>query len=119
MEKDGQRYARVVDYKSGSKEFKLSDVYYGLNLQMLIYLFSIWKNGTGNLENTLPGGVLYLQARDYVISAQRNTPKEQIEKERMKKYKRFGFARPCLYFRYGKGYRGGVYPCKNKARRQL
>ncbi len=116
MEKDGQRYARVVDYKSGSKEFKLSDVYYGLNLQMLIYLFSIWKNGTGNLENTLPGGVLYLQARDYVISAQRNTPKEQIEKERMKKYKMNGLVLhdPACISGMEKDIEGVYIPVKTK-----
>ena len=73
MEKDGKKYVRVVDYKSGSKNFQLDDVYYGLNLQMLIYLFSIWKNGTGELANCLPAGVLYLPAKDHIITASRDT----------------------------------------------
>ncbi|NLA76296.1 MAG: hypothetical protein GX851_00435, partial [Clostridiales bacterium] len=47
MEKNGKKYLRVVDYKSGTKEFKLSDVLSGLNMQMLIYLAAIEENGGG------------------------------------------------------------------------
>lgn len=90
MEKDGKKYVRVVDYKSGSKNFQLDDVYYGLNLQMLIYLFSIWKNGTGELANCLPAGVLYLPAKDHIITASRDTSDEQIEKEHRKRYRMNG-----------------------------
>ena len=45
MEKPSGKYIRVVDYKTGSKDFKLSDVLYGLNMQMLLYLDTVWKNG--------------------------------------------------------------------------
>ncbi len=90
MEKEGRRYVRVVDYKSGSKNFKLDDVYYGLNLQMLIYLFSIWKNGKEDLADCLPAGVLYLPAKDQIITAARQTSDEQIARERQKKYKMSG-----------------------------
>ncbi len=90
MEKDGRKYVRVVDYKSGSKVFKLDDVYYGLNLQMLIYLFSIWKNGKGELADCLPAGVLYLPAKDHIITAARESTDEEIEREHQKKYKMNG-----------------------------
>ena len=60
MEKDGVCYLRVVDYKTGSKQFRLSDVYQGINMQMLLYLFTIWKNGTERYGELLPAGVLYL-----------------------------------------------------------
>ncbi|MGN1123530.1 MAG: PD-(D/E)XK nuclease family protein, partial [Eubacterium sp.] len=39
--RDNQKYVRVVDYKSGSKSFNLSDIMFGLNLQMFVYLFSL------------------------------------------------------------------------------
>ena len=81
MDKNGRRYVRVVDYKSGIKAFALSDVYYGLNMQMLMYLFSIWKNGRGELENCIPAGVLYMPARNPVVSGERNTPEADALKK--------------------------------------
>ena len=72
MDLDGARYIRVVDYKTGVKEFLLSDVMSGLNMQMLLYLMSIWKNGSGFYENIIPSGVLYFPARisPYAVSRQ-------------------------------------------------
>lgn len=53
---DGKEYIRVIDYKSGAgKQFQLSDIYHGLNLQMLLYLFSQW-----NVQTVVPAGALYL-----------------------------------------------------------
>ena len=46
MRRDGEIYLRVVDYKTGSKEFSLSDVKEGLNLQLLIYIFSLTQKDT-------------------------------------------------------------------------
>ena len=40
LKKDGEVYVRVVDYKTGAKEFSVSDAKEGLNLQLLIYLFT-------------------------------------------------------------------------------
>lgn len=63
LELDGKRYIRVVDYKTGKKEFSLCDVLAGLNMQMLLYLISIWRNGEGEYKDIIPSGVLYLPAR--------------------------------------------------------
>ncbi len=56
-------FIRVIDYKTGGKDFKLGEVFEGLNMQMLIYLFAIWQNGGERYENVLPAGILYFQAK--------------------------------------------------------
>ncbi|MDR1563493.1 MAG: PD-(D/E)XK nuclease family protein [Oscillospiraceae bacterium] len=63
MERNGISYIRIVDYKTGSKEFKLDEVLYGLNLQMLIYLTAIWQNGGEKYGKVRPAGVLYLNTK--------------------------------------------------------
>ncbi|MBR6825632.1 MAG: PD-(D/E)XK nuclease family protein, partial [Oscillospiraceae bacterium] len=44
--KQGNRtYYRVIDYKTGHTSFNYTNVYYGLGMQMLIYLFAIKEYG--------------------------------------------------------------------------
>ena len=58
---NGERYVRVVDYKSGNKSFNYSDILHGLNLQMFIYLFSLCNDKNAELTG-IPAGVLYMHA---------------------------------------------------------
>lgn len=79
MEKNGNCYIRVVDYKTGVKKFSLSDVLGGLGMQMLLYLVSIWRNGSERYgENIVPAGVLYLPARLEAFAVDRNDSKEAV-----------------------------------------
>ena len=56
---DDSVFVNIVDYKtSKSKEFNLSDVLEGINLQMVIYLMAICEGGFKG-EKPLPAGVLY------------------------------------------------------------
>lgn len=59
LKKGDDAYVRVVDYKTGSKEFRLAEVMDGINVQMLIYLMSIWANGGQRYGRVTPAGVLY------------------------------------------------------------
>ena len=58
---DNEKYIRIIDYKSKSesKGFSLTEAYYGLDLQMLIYLIAITRNGGYRYGDFKPGGVLY------------------------------------------------------------
>ena len=58
-QRNGIRYLRVIDYKTGVKEYHLGDLYYGLNLQMLLYLFAL-LDGAPQYQDVLPAGVLYV-----------------------------------------------------------
>ena len=80
---EGKLYLRVIDYKTGKKSFDLSDVLYGMNLQMLLYLFSLGENGRALYgKEIVPAGVLYVPARDKVISEDFDITDEELEKKR-------------------------------------
>lgn len=63
MEKDGIKYVRIIDYKTGQKEFKLSELFDGLNIQMVLYLMALEKNGGERYGDFIPSAVLYLPSR--------------------------------------------------------
>ena len=70
FETEDNTFIRVVDYKTGGKEFQLGEVFYGLNMQMLIYLFAIWENGKEYYkDNVTPAGVLYFQAKNTKVTS--------------------------------------------------
>lgn len=64
-EKDGKTYVRVVDYKTGRKDFDYTDILNGAGLQMLIYLFALKELGGSHYDcdTLIPAGVLYVPAR--------------------------------------------------------
>lgn len=84
MTKEGTTYLRVIDYKTGTKKFNLSQLVYGLNLQMFIYLFTLWSKNDNRYcdpEKLMPAGVLYVPAKKPEISVPRNTDETVIQKK--------------------------------------
>ncbi len=90
LTRDGVSYIRIIDYKTGHKEFKLSDVIYGMNMQMLIYLAAICENGGERYGTVAPAGVLYMPANRPVISASRGVSADKLEEEAAKKLRMDG-----------------------------
>ena len=87
----GNDYFRVVDYKTGKKDFDLCDVYNGVGLQMLLYLFALEKSGESVVgKNPIPVGVQYFPARSPLLSADGRVSDEEAEKKRDKESKRRG-----------------------------
>lgn len=78
MEENSVKYIRVVDYKTGKKQYRLSDILYGINLQMLIYMAALNRNGEAYFgKNITPAGVLYMPAVSPVINV---TESEDLKK---------------------------------------
>jgi len=72
LEKDGRLYIKIIDYKSGNKDFDLTSVYHGLQLQLSIYMkqaMNFEKKTHGNLE-TYPAGMLYYHIADPIVDVE-------------------------------------------------
>lgn len=97
-QKNGKVYIRIVDYKTGSKDFSLADVAMGLNLQMLLYLFSLWQTKDAEFTAKLgcapgdlvPAGVLYFGAHIPLIHADLPLTAEQIKDKTSENIERNG-----------------------------
>ena len=88
---DGKLYLRVVDYKTGRKSFDLSDVRYGLGIQMLLYLFTLEKEGQSCFGYPIvPAGVLYHPARDLILKADRDITPEALRRAMDRELRRDG-----------------------------
>lgn len=90
MERGGARWVRVVDYKTGAKEFRLSDLIYGMNMQMLIYLAALCENGGARYGKLSPAGVLYMPANRPSVPEGRTVLPENLEKDTFKKLRMDG-----------------------------
>ncbi|WP_352400234.1 helicase-exonuclease AddAB subunit AddB [Anaerotignum sp.] len=79
LDTQGNYYAKIIDYKSGSKSFNFQDIYYGLQLQLLIYLDAYVKHYEKTATPMKPGGVFYFRITDPNISLSQEMTPEEIE----------------------------------------
>jgi len=87
----GSSYYRVVDYKTGKKDFDYCDVFNGVGLQMLLYLFALRDSGGELLEQgAVPAGVQYFPARAPYLPTDGRLDSEEAEKARESLWKRKG-----------------------------
>jgi ATP-dependent helicase/nuclease subunit B len=74
----GQRYLRVLDYKSGGNTLALWEVYYGLKLQLALYLETV----LAAMPAAKPAGLFYFQVHDPVLSEESRQLLEDEEQRR-------------------------------------
>ncbi len=68
MSVDSKDYVKIIDYKSSNHEFSAEELYYGLQLQLLLYMDSYiaaFKPKDG--KNLLPGGVFYFKVSNPMV----------------------------------------------------
>ncbi|MBM7834097.1 helicase-exonuclease AddAB subunit AddB [Clostridium sardiniense] len=88
---DGNTYLRVIDYKSGAKKFDLTELYYGIQIQLLVYLDALLRNSEHILNTgAVPGAILYFKIDDPIIKSNKGLDDEEIQKQVLDRLKMNG-----------------------------
>lgn len=88
-QKDNQVFIRIIDYKTGKKQFDFSKILNGLGLQMLLYLFALCRGKELLDTEPVPAGVLYFPARTEPIRLTER-PDARAETKRTESQRRSG-----------------------------
>ncbi|KKB36786.1 helicase-exonuclease AddAB subunit AddB [Bacillus thermotolerans] len=84
-------YLRVIDYKSSSRDLDITEVYYGVALQMLTYLDIILTYSPQLIgTEAQPAGVLYFHVHNPLIKTNKIMTLEEIERELFRQFKMKG-----------------------------
>ena len=88
-ETENQVYVKVVDYKSGNTKFDLAALYYGLKLQLVVYM-----NAALELEKrvfpekeVIPAGIFYYHVEDPLLELSGEISEEKIREQLLKELK--------------------------------
>jgi len=79
-------YVRIIDYKSSAKDIQFSEVYAGLQLQLITYMDALCCEH----EDFIPAGMLYFNLIEPNVKTNRSLTEEEIEEEVRKQFKMKG-----------------------------
>ncbi len=73
-------YVKIIDYKSGDRHFDLAAVYYGLQLQLVVYMNAALeieaKKNPG--KNMVPAALLYYHVEDPMVEGKQDMSADEI-----------------------------------------
>lgn len=78
-------YVRIIDYKSSAKDIQFSEVYAGLQIQLITYMDAICTQ-----EDFIPAGMLYFNLIEPTVKTSKSLTEEEIEEEIRKQFKMKG-----------------------------
>lgn len=85
-------YVKIIDYKSGSTSFDMVALYYGLQLQLVVYLNAAveMEQKKKPQKEIIPAGILYYNISDPVVDREEDDSEESIRKRILEKLKMNG-----------------------------
>ena len=91
---DGKVYVKVIDYKSGNTQLDPVKMYYGLQLQLALYLNAAVELEQRRFpkEKIVPAGIFYYNIKDPMLNREDVKDPEHADREILKKLKMDGLA---------------------------
>lgn len=111
--KDGEgKYIKVLDYKSGNKNFSLLELYHGLQLQLLLYLDAYLRLN----EKNKAAGMFYFHIDTRTVKYETGMELSEVLTKQLKQYKLSGLAVDDVDIldKMESGVKGEILPAKAK-----
>lgn len=91
-EKDDKVYVKVIDYKSGKHSFDLAALYYGLQLQLVVYMNAAQELAGKKYPDreVHPAAMLYYHVADPMVKAEGDISPEEINQRILRELKMTG-----------------------------
>ncbi len=91
-QQDDEIFVKIIDYKAGSHKFDINTLYYGVALQLAVYLGQTVKNLEKVFpeQKIVPAAMLYYRTVDPLLSAEKVLTAEECEKEILKELNNTG-----------------------------
>ena len=82
-EDEENTYVKIMDYKSGDRKFDLVALYYGLQLQLVVYLNAalLREKEKHPEKNVVPAALLYYHLDDPVVEEERELTEEELDQQ--------------------------------------
>ncbi|WP_329885982.1 PD-(D/E)XK nuclease family protein [Pseudoramibacter faecis] len=82
-----ETFVKIIDYKTGNREVSPAEIYYGLSLQLLVYMDASLQMLSSEGQKALPGGAFYFHVDDPAVESDSRdalaVQREQLEAFRM------------------------------------
>lgn len=97
-EDEGRVYVKIIDYKSGGTAFDLTALYYGLQLQLVVYMDAAMEllERRSPQKEIVPAGIFYYNINDPVIEKEGEMSGEEIQDKMLKALRMNGLVNSSL-----------------------
>ncbi len=89
-ESDGRTLVKIIDYKSGNVKFDLAQIYYGLQMQLVVYLNAALEMLRRQGRQPYPAGIFYYQIQDPLVEYQPDAAAGELEQKALSQMKASG-----------------------------
>ena len=92
MKTDDKVYVKIIDYKTGNTTFDLVSIYYGLQMQLVVYMDAAVKAEQRKYPNAevKPAGIFYYNVKDPMLQKEMEDDLDRLDPEIFKKLKMNG-----------------------------
>ncbi len=92
MKEDNKVYVKIIDYKTGNTSFDLVSIYYGLQMQLVVYMDAAMQAEQRKHPDCQirPAGIFYYNVKDPMLQKEMEEDLDELDPEIFKKLKMNG-----------------------------